>query len=98
MIGLTAAQARAYEVIRSRLAAGVSPTLDEISADLGISSKGSAHRYLLCLRERGLITFIPGRARSIRLAGEMEGLDQRPTDDLRALRDRVNAILKARAQ
>lgn len=97
MMGLTPVQARALGAIRTLTREGVSPSYSEIREALDLGSNSGVHRVLSCLRDRGLIDFIPHRARSIRIVGELEGLDRRSSDDLRALRDRIDLVLKGRA-
>lgn len=46
---------------------GVTPKLREIAEHLGISSRGSIHRYLRAIAEAGWIAIEPDRARGIRL-------------------------------
>lgn len=46
---------------------GVSPSLDECAAALGVHGKSNAWRLLAQLEERGLVRRAYGRARSIRL-------------------------------
>lgn len=46
---------------------GVPPKLREIGAHLGIASRGTVHRYLRAIEERGLIAITPDRARGVRL-------------------------------
>ena len=53
---------------------GHAPSREEISVDLGFASKGSLQRVLYSLRDLGLLTWLPFRARSIRLID--------PEDDL----------------
>ena len=54
---------------------GVAPKLREIGAHLGIASRGTVHRYLRAIEERGLIAITPDRARGVRL------LNQKRSDD-----------------
>ncbi len=64
--GLTRVQARTLRVIETLIAQhGLSPSFDEIRSALGLASKSGVHRVVVALRERGLITFHPARARSI---------------------------------
>jgi repressor LexA len=46
---------------------GISPSLDEIAAGIGITSKGSVHRYLDLLEADGLIRRAKRRSRSIEI-------------------------------
>ena len=52
---------------------GVPPKLREIGAHLGIASRGTVHRYLRAIEERGLIAITPDRMRGIRLVGKGRG-------------------------
>lgn len=97
MMGLTPMQAKALAAIRKRIEQSVSPSYDEIGFELGIRSRSGVSRVVHALRERGLIDFIPGKQRTIRVIGEMEGLEQRSDADLSALRDRIEDILIGRA-
>ena len=44
---------------------GFSPSYSEIAAHMGLSSKGSVHRFVCALSDRGFIQYRYGRARSI---------------------------------
>jgi SOS-response transcriptional repressor LexA len=46
---------------------GVSPSLDECAAGLGLNGKSGASRMLALLEDRGLIRRLPNRARAIEL-------------------------------
>ena len=46
---------------------GYCPSYDEMRDALGLNSKSGIHRLAKCLEERGFITSLYGRARSIRL-------------------------------
>lgn len=46
---------------------GVAPTLAEIGVAVGLRSKSSVHRIVVGLVERGAVTYMPNRARSIAL-------------------------------
>lgn len=65
MSGLTHAQAACLAAIRRLTLEGVSPSLEELRQALRFSSKGQVHRVLTELLERGRVTWIQGRARSI---------------------------------
>lgn len=41
------------------------PSYREIAAGLGIRSTSGVNRIILCLEERGVISFLPGKARSV---------------------------------
>jgi repressor LexA len=44
---------------------GYAPSYSEIGAHMGLSSKGSVHRFVCALSDRGFIQYRYGRARSI---------------------------------
>ena len=58
---------------------GVPPKLREIGAHLGIASRGTVHRYLRAIEQRGLIVITPDRARGIRLV-KGKGSTSAPAD------------------
>lgn len=65
---LTDRQSQVYDFIRAYVRRhGAAPKLREIAAHLGISSRGSVHRYLQAIADAGLITVEAERARGIRL-------------------------------
>lgn len=97
MMGLTRQQAQALDAIKRLTVGEVSPSYAEIRAELGLASNAGVVRLLEALRERGFIEFQYQRARSIRILGELEGLERRSTADLQALARRINAILRGRA-
>jgi len=64
--GLTAKQQDAFDAILAHQAEhGLTPTIAELAAALGVSSKSTAVRLILALEERGYIVRMPFRARSI---------------------------------
>lgn len=66
---LTDRQRQVYEFVRAyQRDRGMPPKLREIAAHLGISSRGTVHRYLRAIAAEGLITVEPDRARGIRIA------------------------------
>lgn len=65
---LTDRERQVYDFLRTYTRRhGVPPKLREIGAHLGIASRGTVHRYLRAIEERGLIAITPDRARGIRL-------------------------------
>ncbi len=65
---LTDRQAQVYDFIRAYVGRhGSAPKLREIASHLGISSRGSVHRYVQAIADAGLISVQPERARGIRL-------------------------------
>lgn len=98
MMGLTPMQARTLAAVKRLTLDGVPPSYDEIRPDLGLQSNSGVLRLLRGLKERGVVDFIPHRARTVRLVGELDGLEQRSTADLVSLRRNIDLILKGRAQ
>lgn len=68
MSGLTKKQREALDFIADYIRIHrVSPSLGEITVSLGLKSKSGAYRLVSALEERGFITRLKDRARSIRL-------------------------------
>ena len=68
--GITRKQQRVLSFIQEYIFENdVSPSYDEIGAAAGIASKSNVNRVVRALAERGTISFLPGRPRSIRLLG-----------------------------
>lgn len=66
-VSIKATVARAiYDLTSER---GIPPTVREIGARIGTSGIGNLHLVLQNMREDGMITWIDGRQRSIRLVG-----------------------------
>jgi repressor LexA len=73
--GLTARQARVFEMIRTWLAeSGYPPTRAEIASALGFRSPNAAEDHLRALERKGVIELLPGASRGIRLLCRAEGL------------------------
>lgn len=71
---LTDRERQVYDFIRAYTRRhGVPPKLREIGAHLGIASRGTVHRYLRAIEERGLIAITPDRARGVRLLNRERG-------------------------
>jgi repressor LexA len=98
MMGLTHMQARTLDVVRTFAEDGKSPSYDEIAEALDLASKSQVKYLLDQLEARGRIRRLPHRARSIELVDQVDDLERRPSAELRAMRARIDAILKARAQ
>jgi repressor LexA len=66
--GLTKQQSTAYRFIKSYSEeTGFSPSYHEIGTALNLRSKSGVHRVIHGLQERGLISLLPNRPRSIRV-------------------------------
>lgn len=73
---LTDRERQVYDFVRAYTRRhGVPPKLREIGAHLGIASRGTVHRYLRAIEERGLIAITPDRARGVRLLNPKRGDD-----------------------
>src|ERR1700688_1375451 len=71
-VGITKRQAESVDFIREYAAAnnGVPPSYDEIRTKMGTKSKSDVARLIDGLEERGRITRIPRRARTIRITDD----------------------------
>ena len=68
MMGTTERQRACLAAIRAyRKREGRMPTLDELGAALGLSSRAAVSRLLLRLEQRGYLKRIPGARRAIAL-------------------------------
>jgi repressor LexA len=71
---LTDREREVYDFVRAYTSRhGLPPKLREIGTQLGIVSRGTVHRYLRAIEDKGLIAIIPDRARGIRLVSQGEG-------------------------
>lgn len=68
---LTPRQREVFDFISAFIAKeGFSPTLEEITAGMGMKSKAAAHRLVSCLEQRGVITRRRSLARSIEICSQ----------------------------
>lgn len=69
--GLTPKQKLLLDLIRAHFdVSDFAPTYEEMKEVLGVSNRSHIARLIKALEERGYITRLPNRARSIRLVGE----------------------------
>jgi len=69
---LTDREREVYDFVRAYTRRhGVPPKLREIGAQLGVSSRGTVHRYLRAIEAAGLIAITPDRARGVRLVSKV---------------------------
>ncbi|MCL2054861.1 MAG: transcriptional repressor LexA [Oscillospiraceae bacterium] len=61
---------RVFDFIKEKSKEGITPSIREICAALGIKSTSTAARYVNSLAEKGFLEKIDGLNRSIRLAGK----------------------------
>ena len=93
---LTDRQSQVYDFIRAYVRRhGSAPKLREIASHLGISSRGSVHRYVQAIADAGLINIQPERARGIRLRGPVAS--GRPAAGVLPLLGRIAAGLPIEA-
>ena len=85
---LTAKQERVWSYLRS---CKRSPTYREILAALGTKNMGDLNRVVVSLRERGFVSYIPGRARTLVAIDPREDLSSFPTEALVAEIERRSA-------
>jgi len=77
MMGLTRRQADVLATIKQLSRDGVSPSVREVGAALGIASISSIHHSMIKLVERGYLKHLPRRSRSfviVEATGDAEGL------------------------
>jgi len=71
---LTDREREVYDFVRAYTDRhGVPPKLREIGVHLGVTSRGTVHRYLRAIEEAGLIAITPDRARGVRLVNKATG-------------------------
>lgn len=67
-LSLTAGQRQLHEHLRARQQQGLAPaTLDQLCAELGLSSRGSLHKQVSALIDAGLVEPMDGKQRGVRL-------------------------------
>jgi SOS-response transcriptional repressor LexA len=96
---MTPIQHKTLEAIRRLSADGVSPSLTEIAAAVGVSSRGRVHAILSRLRDQGIVDWWPGRQRSITIVSEGPTKDQMSrwsSAELSRVRTEAYAILSDR--
>ncbi|KQO53096.1 LexA family protein [Methylobacterium sp. Leaf85] len=91
--GLTETQQRAFDFIRSEVAAGrLAPTLQELADHLGLRAKSGAHRIVAELKAKGHLRRSPGRKRAIVISADaMMYAVRLPNDVNRRLHDHIAA-------
>jgi len=101
--GLTPKQAECLALIRGYIKehGGVSPSLDDIARGIGIESRSGVLRLLGGLEERGRLTWLRHRRRSIVLLDDRtpykpDALSALPTATLEALQADVRRVLHDR--
>jgi repressor LexA len=67
-LSLTAGQRQLHQHLCERQTAGLAPaTLDQLCAELGLSSRGSLHKQVSALIDAGLVEPMDGKQRGVRL-------------------------------
>jgi repressor LexA len=66
-MGIEETSQKIYNYLRTQIQSGNIPTIREICVDLEIKSTSTVHRHLRLLDEKGVISFLPGKKRSIHL-------------------------------
>jgi SOS-response transcriptional repressor LexA len=99
LIPRTRRQNQALEAIRKLTIEGVPPSIAELAGELGYAHRAAVHGLLCELRDRGLITWVPKAARSIRIvepALRREDLERYDDEALRRIASWAHAILAQR--
>ena len=96
----TGAHAETLEAIQRLTVNNVPPSFRELADDLGLRSLSNLHVRLNRMKERGLIAFEFGRARTLRVVEPAQPVDLKSMTgvELVALRGRIEAELIARWQ
>jgi repressor LexA len=82
MTGLTRRQQQILDFLETRLQThGSMPTIQEIAAQFGFRSPNAVTEHLRLLRQKGVITSEPGKARSLRIITPLHKL-RRPVRDI----------------
>lgn len=87
---------KALEAIRRLTVNAVPPSYTELGLALGVASRGQINRMLRQMRDRGLVDFEDGRARSLRIVGELSAMRDRSTAELLKIRENIDRILISR--
>lgn len=78
-LSLTVGQRQLHQHLCERQALGMAPaTLDQLCAELGLSSRGSLHKQVSALIDAGLVEPMDGKQRGVRLRKAVESA---PADD-----------------
>ncbi len=86
-VGLTQRQRDCLTAIKTHINVhGVSPSIKEIAIAMNSKSRGRVHSILVALQERGWISFLPRKVRSIVVVPDSGPLYSLPPDVQRALR------------
>jgi repressor LexA len=71
-LSLTAGQRQLHQHLRERQSLGMAPaTLDQLCAELGLTSRGSLHKQVRALVDAGLVEPMDGKQRGVRLRAEV---------------------------
>ncbi len=94
MIPPTIQQAKTLEAIRRLTDDGVPPSYEELGAFLN-KSRSQIHYILSRMKERGLVDFEYGRARSIRIVDSVDRIELKgmSNEQLARLRSRIEATM-----
>lgn len=85
MMGLTPRQAELLAFVREQIAQhGVSPSYDEIKDKLGLRSRGNVVRIVDGLIERGALSRLPGKARSLVITSRSDAIMVSPAPEVRS--------------
>lgn len=91
--GLTKCQSDLLAYLKAETEAGHAPSYEQIKTHLGLASKSGVHRLVAGLKERGHVSCIPGRARTLTVVEPLEALS---TGHLLSMADRITGILAKR--
>lgn len=95
-IPMTPGMAECLDAIRRLTKNDVPPSYDELCAELRVS-RNPLHAMLTRMKERGLVTWEPAQARTLRIVCKPDDYDNLPTDTLLRMKRRIDAVLCNRA-
>lgn len=71
-IFMTDRESQIYDTIRDYISAnGYPPTVREIGSLVGLKSSSVVHYYLLKIRDKGYVSFVPGKPRTLRVIDDV---------------------------
>lgn len=92
----TPRMAKCLDLIESLTVNNVPPSLDDLREGLGLSSRGPVHHLLSRMKDRGMVEWEPGRARTLRITRPDVDLGAMTTAQLMTLSDRIDKVLEGR--
>lgn len=89
MIGMTNRQADCLRAIEDLTVDGVSPTYDQIAAQIGVTAKSVVHRLVVGLERRGYLRRYPHRQQALEVIHPLASTDEGLAARLRSMSDQA---------